>query len=265
MTETACFTIFAIAGGAVLAAPVAAGGLGLGVVSSGAVMGGGTALLSSAAGVGAKAVYGDEVGWADVKDVTIDTVVGAAGGAVGGAVAAKVAPFLAPTLTKSLVANGLFKNVAEDTLAKAVGSVVGGSAGGMVQGAITDGIRVLRGQATIEQLLRNVVVNLIAGGIAGLVGHAIASKVGPAAWAARYRSSHGLAGVRVANPELVARYEKVANQRLPDLIRQIVARERATANRARLAQLGLTSTRSARRSATLPPSHRSSAPGRTRS
>ena len=62
VTETVCFTVFAVAGGAVLAAPVAAGGLGLGVVSSGAIMGGGTALLTSASGVGAKAYYGDEIG-----------------------------------------------------------------------------------------------------------------------------------------------------------------------------------------------------------
>ena len=179
VTETVCFTVFAVAGGAVLAAAVAAGGLGLGVVSSGAIMGGGTALLTSASGVGAKAYYGDEVGWQDVKNVAIDTVVGAAGGAAGSAVAAKLAPFLAPALTKSLVANGLFTNVAEETLAKAVAAVVAGSAGGMVQGAITDGVRVLRGQATMEQLLRNVVINLIAGGIAGLVGHHLAGKALP--------------------------------------------------------------------------------------
>lgn len=234
VTETACFTIFALAGGAVLAAPVAAGGLGLGVVSSGAIMGGGTALLSSAASVGAKAVYGDEVGWADVKNVTIDAVVGAAGGAVGGAVAAKLGPFLAPALTRSLVANGLFTNVAEQTLTRAVASVVAGSAGGMVQGAIVDGIRVVRGQATMEQLLRNVVVNLIVGGIAGLVGHALAGRVtpeGPVTTTPQTRN------VRVANPDLVARYERVANERLPNIIDQTVAAERSTPGRTRLAQL----------------------------
>jgi hypothetical protein len=235
VTETACFTIFAIAGGALLAAPVAAGGLGLGIVSSGAIMGGGTALLSSAAGVGAKAVYGDEVGWADVKNVTIDTVVGAAGGAVGGAVASKLAPFLAPALTRSLVANGLFTNVAEETLAKAVGSVIAGSAGGTVQGAITDGIRVVRGQATMEQLLRNVVVNLIVGGIAGLVGHALAGRVGPEGTVTMTPQTRN---VRVANPELVARYEQVANERLPDIVNQTLAAERSTPGRARLDQLG---------------------------
>lgn len=234
VTETACFTIFAIAGGAVLAAPVAAGGLGLGVVSSGAIMGGGTALLSSAAGVGAKAVYGDEVGWADVKNVTIDTVVGAAGGAVGSAVAAKLAPFLAPALSKSLVANGLFTNVAEETLTKAVGSVVAGSAGGMVQGAITDGVRVVRGRATMEELLRNVVVNLIAGGIGGLVGHALAGRIGPQGPVTITPQTRN---VRVANPELVAQYERAANDRLPNVINQTLAAERATPGRARLAQL----------------------------
>ncbi|MGW3959994.1 hypothetical protein ACWED2_09220 [Amycolatopsis sp. NPDC005003] len=235
VTETACFTIFAVAGGAVLAAPAAAGGLGLGVVSSGAIMGGGTALLSSAAGVGAKVVYGDEVGWTDVKDVTIDTVVGAAGGAAGGAVAAKLTPFLAPALTRSLVANGLFANVAEETLAKAVGSVVAGSAGNMVQGAITDGVRVVRGQATMEQLLRNVVVNLIVGGIAGLVGHALAGRSTPEG---AVTSTPQTRNVRVANPELVARYEQLANERLPAVVEQTVAAERSTPGRARLAQLG---------------------------
>ena len=235
VTETACFTIFAIAGGAVLAAPVAAGGLGLGVVSSGAIMGGGTALLSSASGVGAKAVYGDQVGWSDVKNVSIDTVVGAAGGAAGGAVASKVGPFLAPALAKSLIANGLFANVAEEALTKAVASVVAGSAGGMVQGAIIDGIRVLRGQATMEQLLRNVVVNLVAGGIAGLVGYHVAGRMGPNGPVTITPQTRN---VRVANPELVARYEQAANQRLPAVVEQTLAAERATPGRARLAQLG---------------------------
>ncbi|TXK10870.1 hypothetical protein [Microbacterium wangchenii] len=235
LTSTVCFMIFAIAGGAVLAAPVAAGGLGLGLVSSSAIMGGGTALLSSAAAVGGKVVTGDEVGWKDAKNVAIDTVVGAGAGAVGGAVAAKLGPYLAPALSKSLVANGLFTDVAEETLVKAVGSVVSGSAGGMVQGAITDGVRVLRGQATMEQLLRNVVVNLIVGGIAGLIGHAVAGKAG--APAAPETHTPQTRNVRVANPELVARYEATANKRLPDVVTRTIARERSTPGRARLAEL----------------------------
>lgn len=236
VVETVCFTIFAIAGGAVLAAPLAAGGFGLGVISSGAIMGGGTALLSSAAGVGAKAVYGDQVGWNDAKNVTIDAVVGAAGGAAGGAVAAKLAPFLAPALTRSLIANGLFTSVAEESLAKAVASVVAGSSGGVVQGAITDGVRVVRGQGTMEQLLANVVTNLIVGGIAGLVGHAL----GPQGTLAdpAVTTTPQTRNVRVANPELVARYEQAANERLPSMVEATIAAERATPGRARLDQLG---------------------------
>jgi hypothetical protein len=198
-------------------------------------MGGGTALLSSAAGVGAKAVSGDEVGWADVKNVAIDTVVGAVGGAAGAAVGAKLGPFLAPSLARSLVANGLFTDVAEEALTRAVASVVAGSAGGMVQGAITDGVRVVRGQATMEQLLRNVVVNLIAGGIAGLVGHALAGRVGPEGPVTITPQTRN---VRVANPELVARYEQVANERLPDIVDLTLAAERVTPTRTRLNELG---------------------------
>lgn len=235
VTETACFTIFALAGGAVLAAPVAAGGLGLGVVSSGAIMGGGTALLSSAAAVGGKAVVGDQVGWADVKNVTIDTVVGAVGGAAGGAVAAKLGPFLAPALTRSLIANGLFTNVTEEVLGKAVAAVVAGSSGGVVQGAITDGVRVVRGRGTMEDLLRNVVVNLIAGGIAGLVGHALVGRFTPGG---PQTTTPQTRNVRVANPELVARYEQAANERLPQIVEQTIAAERSTPGRTRLAELG---------------------------
>jgi hypothetical protein len=174
VTSTACFTIFALAGGAVLAAPVAAGGLGMGAVSSSAVMGGATALLTSAAGVGAKAVQGDEVGWADVRTMTIETVVGAAGGAVGAGVAARVAPFVSSALVRTILANDLIPGASEEALTAAVRAVVSGSAAGAVQGAIGDAVRVLRGQATMEQLVRNVVVNLVAGGVVGLVGSRLA-------------------------------------------------------------------------------------------
>ncbi|MDQ0893501.1 hypothetical protein [Agromyces ramosus] len=236
VVETAAFTIFAIAGGALLAAPIAAGGLGLGVVSSGAIIGGGTALLSSAAGVGAKVVYGGDVGAADLKNVTIDTVVGAVGGAAGGAVASKLAPYLAPALTRSLIANGMFTNVTEEALSKAVASVVAGSSGGVVQGAISDGVRVVRGQGTMEQLLRNVVTNLIVGGIAGLVGHALTSS--GAISQPPVTTTPQTRNVRVANPELVARYEQAANERLPNIIDATIAAERVTPGRTRLNQLG---------------------------
>ncbi|MFD9482843.1 DUF4157 domain-containing protein [Streptomyces sp. NPDC059991] len=44
--------------------------------------------------------------------------------------------------------------------------------------------------------------------------------------------------VAVANPDLVARYERLANERLPAVIDRTLAAERATPGRARLAQLG---------------------------
>ncbi|MCX5001201.1 DUF4157 domain-containing protein [Streptomyces sp. NBC_00638] len=44
--------------------------------------------------------------------------------------------------------------------------------------------------------------------------------------------------VQVANPDLVARYERLANERLPAVIDQTLAAERATPGRARLAELG---------------------------
>ena len=169
VTQTVCFTIFAVAGGAVLAAPVAAGGLGMGALSSGAIMGGGTALLSSAAAVGGKALAGDQVGIQDLRNVTIETLAGAAGGALGAGVAARLAPYLAPALTRALIANGAFPKTSEAVLAHVVRSVVSGSASGAVQGAVADGVRVLDGRATLDQLLRNVVVNLLAGALVGAI------------------------------------------------------------------------------------------------
>jgi hypothetical protein len=237
VTQTVCFTIFVIAGGAVLAAPVAAGGLGLGAVSSGALLGGGTALLTSAAGVGAKVVYGDEAGWADLKNVAIDSAVGAASGAVGAGVAAKLTPYLAPALTRSLVASGMFKGVTEKVLSHEVHAVVSGSAGGMVQGAISDGVKVLQGKATFEQLLRNVVTNLIVGGITGLVGRRLTT--GRAVGAGPVETTPQTRNVRVANPELVARYEQVANAKMPQIVNDVVANEAvSTPGRARLTKLG---------------------------
>lgn len=44
--------------------------------------------------------------------------------------------------------------------------------------------------------------------------------------------------VRVANPELVAQYEQIANERLPDVVDQALAAERVTPTRTRLNQLG---------------------------
>ncbi|MDQ7802667.1 hypothetical protein Q5425_02915 [Amycolatopsis sp. A133] len=169
VTSTVCFTIFALAGGAVLMAPAAVGGAGLGAVSAGAVVGGGTALLSSAANVGGKVVVGDEVGWTDLRTVALETVTGVAGGALGAGVAARLTPYIAPALTRSIIAGGLLRGVAEPALAATVNGVVAGSSAGAVQGAVMDGIRVLDGRATFEQLLRNVIANLIAGGIVGAV------------------------------------------------------------------------------------------------
>ena len=234
MTETVCFTVFAVAGGAVLAAPVAAGGLGLGVVSSGAIMAGHRA-ADQRQRCGRKGVLPRRGGLAGRQERRHrhSGRRRRRGGRLGGC--AKLAPFLAPALTKSLVANGLFTNVAEETLAKAVAAVVAGSAGGMVQGAITDGVRVLRGQATMEQLLRNVVINLIAGGRSrawsGTTSPEKLSPGGPVTTTPQTRN------VRVANPELVAQYESIANERLPDVVDATIAAEHATPGRARLAQL----------------------------
>jgi hypothetical protein len=131
-------------------------------------MGGGTALLSSAANVGGKVVVGDEVGWTDLRTVTLETVTGAAGGALGAGVAARITPYIAPALTRSIMASGTLR-VAEPALAATVNGIVAGSSAGVVQGAVMDGIRVLDRRATFEQLLRNVVANLIAGGIIGAI------------------------------------------------------------------------------------------------
>lgn len=171
ITQTACFTIFAVAGGAVLAAPAAAGGLGLGVVSSGAIMGGSSALLSSASGVAGQALAhgADSVSWTDLQGVALDTLLGAAGGAIGAGVASKLAPAVTNQLYARLVSRGLFTGVPEEVVKQVIRNAFEGGASNMLQGALTDAVGVLRGTATVGDLVSNAVTNLIAGGITGII------------------------------------------------------------------------------------------------
>lgn len=171
ITQTACFTIFAVAGGAVLAAPAAAGGLGMGVVSSGAIMGGSSALLSSASGVAGQALAhgADSVSWTDLQGVALDTLLGAAGGAIGAGVASKLAPAVTNQLYARLVSRGLFTGVPEEVVKQVIRNAFEGGASNMLQGALTDAVGVLRGTATVGDLVRNAVSNLVAGGIAGII------------------------------------------------------------------------------------------------
>ncbi|MEU7603602.1 hypothetical protein [Streptomyces sp. NPDC041003] len=86
-----------------------------------------------------------------------------------------------------------------------------------------------------QQAVRDTFVSNMHGALgATKTGAASAGLVQPAPRLLTTQSRH----VTVANPELVARYERLANERLPAVIDQTLAAERATPGRARLAQPG---------------------------
>jgi hypothetical protein len=79
----------------------------------------------------------------------------------------------------------------------------------------------------------------------GLLGHVAATRLGPTqpditpgGTGNRVTVTPQTRSVRVANPDLLARYEQLANERLPDIIDQTMAAERSTRARVRLARLG---------------------------
>ncbi|MFD3758108.1 DUF4157 domain-containing protein [Streptomyces sp. NPDC058622] len=86
-----------------------------------------------------------------------------------------------------------------------------------------------------QQAVRDTFVSNMHGALgATKTGAASAGLVQPAPRLLTTQTRH----VTVANPELVARYERLANERLPAVIDQTLAAERATPGRARLAHLG---------------------------
>ncbi|MGB5953660.1 MAG: hypothetical protein WBG57_14230 [Ornithinimicrobium sp.] len=168
ITSTACFTIACVAGGAVLAAPVAAGGLGMSVAGSGAVMGGSTALVSAMSTTTGRALAGEDldmvdeiVGWGRAG------VLGAMGGAAGGAIASKIAGPLAGRLAARLGTS--FPGVTNEVLKTTIANALEGGLSNTLQGAIVDTVTAIEGDMTTEQFLENLATNMIAGGISGAV------------------------------------------------------------------------------------------------
>ncbi len=104
-------------------------------------------------------------------------------------------------------------------------------------------------KAAGEQAVRDTFVSGMATGLAGMKpGSASEGLVKPAPGARGARSTGGPVTtapqsryVRVSNPGLVARYERLANEQLPGVINQTLAAERPipTAGRARLTELGI--------------------------
>ena len=136
VTSTTSFAIAAVAGGAVLG-PVmvsyAGGSTVIGGVYTGAIMGGGTGLVSSSANELGEAIAGtqdDE--W--LSDILYNTVRGMATGAVTGAIIGKLTPYM-QSLSGNLasrvlpdIASRVVSEVAEEALAAAIELSLKGSA-----------------------------------------------------------------------------------------------------------------------------------------
>lgn len=170
VTKTGCFAIAAVAGGAVLAAPAAAGGLGMGLMGSGAISTGGAALLQSSAEQYGRATFGGEditLGGA-VEEIAWDTAFGAASGAIGG-----LANRLLPGVTDAVFARmppSVVSRFGEEAVRATIQNMLEGSFSNVVAGAIQDGVGVVRGKdVSIQDFCLHVATNLIAGGFAGAV------------------------------------------------------------------------------------------------
>jgi len=169
ITKTASFTIVCVLGGAALAAPVAAGGAGLGVVTSGAIMGGGTALLESVSTSTGEAVAGFDVsiGEAALKALK-KTALGAIGGGLGAGIASRLSGPVVNGLYKSL-GSKMFVGLSEEAAKKIIANSFEGGVSNAIQGALIDIEDMITGETTWEDLVQNIVVNLIAGGAAGAI------------------------------------------------------------------------------------------------
>ncbi|MEU5188862.1 DUF4157 domain-containing protein [Streptomyces klenkii] len=107
------------------------------------------------------------------------------------------------------------------------------------EGKIGPASKIDADKAAGEQTVRDTFVSGMATGLAGMKpGSASEGLVKPAPIARGARGAPQTRYVRVSNPRLVARYEQLANERLPGVINQTLAAERATPGRARLAALG---------------------------
>ena len=165
VTSTACFTIAAVAGGAVLTAPAAAGGAGWTALTANATMGGGTALLSSVSneiGESMAGIQDGNPGW----DIIKNTLLGAASGAIGGEIAKRLSGPAASAIVQRIGISA-FGEMSEAAATEIIKEVLEGSFSSAFGGAISDAVGLLTGDQTWEGFLRNLVTNLIAGGFAG--------------------------------------------------------------------------------------------------
>jgi len=169
VTKTASFATVGVLGGAVLAAPLAAGGAGLGLATSGAISGGGAALLDSIASSTGEAIF---IGQQSLGDAALkaikDTAVGAITGGASAGFASRLAGPVVDGLYKAL-GSKLFGEMAEEAAKQIIRNSFEGGIGNAIQGAFTDVIGMLTSDTTWGQLAEHIVENLIAGGIAGAI------------------------------------------------------------------------------------------------
>jgi hypothetical protein len=172
ITAAVCFTIFNVAGGAVLTAPVAAGGAGMGALGAGVLASAGTTFLQSAtARLVGPALYGDKVAARDVLGVAVDTGISAATALGSGAIMAKASGPLTEQLVNSRVFSDLVAKFGADAVSATIKNIIEGGIGNAVQGAFTDAIEAMRKNPdmTWTAFVTHLATNLIAGGIMGAV------------------------------------------------------------------------------------------------
>lgn len=166
VVSTASFTIACVAGGAVLMAPVAVGGAGLGAASSGVIMGGSTTLIAAMSDTAGRGLAGEDLRWSkEVLGWGKKGIVGAVGGGAGGAIVSKLSGPLASRLAARLAPR--FPNMPAEILHTHVKNALEGGLSNAVQGAIVDTAQAMEGNVTPSQFLQNLATNLVSGGIMG--------------------------------------------------------------------------------------------------
>jgi hypothetical protein len=172
ITAASCFVILNVAGGAALAAPAAAGGLGLTAAQAGLLASGGTAFIQSAATkIAAPAWYGDKVEGRAVAEVAMDTVVAVVTAKGSAAIMGKIGQPLANAIVKQPMMQGLIAEFGDDIVEATVRNILEGGVGNAVQSALTDIDKMVSQDPTMTMgaLIQNLAINLVAGGLMGLV------------------------------------------------------------------------------------------------
>jgi hypothetical protein len=160
ITESAAWAVFTVAGGAALAAPLK------GAVAASAVAGAGGGFLQSAANSILPVHYGEKsfssAAWEAIEAAAVQGGSGAAGGYIAGKISGKVVDGLYAHLGSEY-----FGELSEEAAKITIANQIEGSLGEAIEGAVADLWAIKRQKATWDDLAQNVVVNLIAGGIAG--------------------------------------------------------------------------------------------------